>query len=135
MTSLKHLLAGLLRVTALPVLRATGGVLWTISIPAFRALAGVCLVFAAVALASDAGPVSMGGPVRLQSTPVLTHWEYFSPSSLEATRGFVVKRMRPWVWDATSAPLRLPSFVFFTGLGIVFGFLGRRRRHTVIFVN
>ena len=135
MTTLKQLIAALLRVTALPVLRAVGGILWTIAVPALRVLAGVCMIVAAVALAADAGPVSMGGPFKLQPTTVMTHWERLEPSSLKATRGFVVTRMRPWVWDAASSPLRLPAFVFFAGLGIVFGFFGRRRRQTVIFTN
>lgn len=135
MTALMHLLNGLFRVTALPVLRAIGGISWTLAIPAFRALAGVCLIVAAVALAADAGPVGTAGFSRFQSTPVLTHWQQIAPSSLDATRSFVLTRIRPWVWDAISSPLRLPSFVFFTGLGIVLGYMGRYRRHVAIFAN
>ena len=135
MTALKHLPGALMRMTALPVLRAIGGVTWTLALPTFRALAGVCLIVAAVALAADAGPAGNGGAVRLQPTAVLTQWEQIAPASLEATRGFVVSRIRPWVWDAISAPLRLPAFVFFAGLGLAFGYVGRHRRHVAIFAN
>ena len=135
MTALKRLLTALLRITALPFLRAVGGLLWSITVPTFRVLAGVCLIVAAVALASDAGPAMMGGPMRLQPTTVLTHWENSAPASLESAHGFIVNRMRPWIWDAASAPLKLPAFVFFTGLGLAFGYLGRRRRLVAIFAN
>ena len=125
----------LLRMTALPLLRAVGGVLWTLTVPMLRVLAGVCFVLAAVALASDAGPIGGGVPWRLQPTPVLVHWQGMAPSSLEDTRGFIVKRMRPWMWDALSAPLKLPTFVFFSGLGLLLGYGGRHRREVAIFSN
>ena len=135
MASLMRFLANLLRVLTLPLLRAVGGVAWTLAIPAMRALAGVFLIVAAVALASDAGPVSTGAQKSFQPTAVVAHWQQIAPASLEGTRDFLTKRTKPWVWDAFSAPLRLPAFVFFGGLGLVFGYFGRRRRRVEIFVN
>lgn len=135
MLGLRKIVTGILRVTALPVLRGGGGFLWTLAVPTLRVLAGVSIVVASVALASDAGPVSAGGGVHLKPTPVLAHWQEIAPGTLEATRGFVQKRMRPWIWDAVSAPLKLPSFVFFFLLGLMLGYLGRHRRQVAIFAN
>jgi len=135
MTGLKQLISALLRMTALPVLRGLGGFVWTLMVPTLRVLSGVSIVIASVAMASDAGPVSFAGGVHLKSTPVLAHWQQVAPSSLEATRGFVQKRMRPWIWDAVSAPLKMPSFVFFLLLGVLLGYLGRHRRQVAIFAN
>lgn len=135
MLGLKHFVTGILRVTAFPVLRAGGALLWTLSVPTLRVLAGVSIVAASVALASDAGPAGLNGRVDLKPTPVLSHWQQFAPRSLETTRGFVQKRLRPWIWDAVSAPLHLPSFLFFFLLGLVLGYLGRHRRQVAIFAN
>ena len=135
MQALIRFMTGLLRVLTLPLLRAVGGVVWTLAVPTFRALAGVFLVIAAVALASDAGPVTTGGRRGFEPTTVVSHWQQIAPSSLAATRSFLTKRTRPWVWDVFSAPLRLPTFAFFVGLGLVFGYLGRHRRRVEIFVN
>jgi len=135
MTGLRQYFAGLMRVTAMPVLRGGGGVLWTLLVPTLRALAGVSIIVAAVALASDAGSTGLSSPLQIKPTPVIVHWQQIAPSSLESTRGFVQKRMRPWVWDAVSAPLKMPSFVFFVLLGALLGYLGRHRRQVMIFSN
>ncbi len=134
MAWLMRAVTGLARLLTLPLLRGLGGVLLTLTIPTLRALAAVCLVVAAVALASDAGTTT-GGRGTFQSTTVLTHWQSLAPTSLEGTKTFLTKKMRPWVWDAASAPLRLPAFAFFAGLGLFFGYLGRHRRQVEIFVN
>ncbi len=122
-------------VLVVPLLRGIGGILATISIPVLRGLAGVCLIIAAVALASDMGTATMGGQKQIEPTSVVRHWQTFAASSLEQTRSFLNKRTRPWVWEAFSTPLRLPTFVFFTLLGLALGYLGRRRQRVNIFVN
>lgn len=119
----------------MPLLRAIGGILATLAIPVLRGLAGVCLVVAAVALASDMGTATMGGQRRIEPTSVVRHWQTFGTNSLEQTRSFLTKRTRPWVWEAVSTPLRMPTFVFFTLLGLSFGYLGRRRTRVNIFAN
>jgi hypothetical protein len=120
---------------AMPLLRAIGGILATLTIPVLRGLAGVCLIVAAVALASDMGTATMGGQRSIEPTPVVRHWQTFGAHSLELTRSFLTKRTRPWVWEAVSTPLRMPTFVFFTLLGLAFGYLGRRRYRVNIFAN
>jgi hypothetical protein len=125
----------LARLLTLPLLRAIGGIFLTLAIPSLRALAGVFLVVAAIALASDAGPLTAGGQRSFEPTQVIRHWQQLAPSSLESTQTFLTKRTRPWVWDAVSAPLRLPSFVFFALLGALVGYLGRHRYRVNIFAN
>ena len=135
MMALLRFFKSLLRTVTLAPLRAVGGILWTLLVPTFRGLAGVFLIVAAIALASDVGPLTTRGPQTFHPTTVITHWHEFAPASLDATQAFFTKRMRPWIWDAFSAPLRLPSFVFFVGLGAILGYLGRHRRNVNIFVN
>lgn len=125
----------LAHVLTMPLLRGIGGILATIAIPVLRGLAGVCLIVAAVALASDMGTATMGGQQRIEPTSVVRHWQTFGTHSLEQTKSFLNKRTRPWVWEAFSTPLRMPSFAFFTLLGLFFGYLGRRRQRVNIFAN
>jgi hypothetical protein len=128
-------LASLARILTLPVLREIGGILLTLTVPVLRALAGVFLIVAAVALASDLGTVTTGGRARIEPTSVITHWQQIAPASLEDARSFLTKRTRPWVWDAFSAPLRLPAFAVFALLGLIAGYIGRRRNRVNIFSN
>lgn len=135
MASVMRALASLTRLLTLPVLRALGGVLATLAVPVSRAMAGVCLIIAAVALASDMGPVSFTRQNGFEPTAVIRHWQQIAPASLEGVHTFLIKRTRPWIWDAFSAPLRLPSFVFFAVLCLLFGYLGRHRQRINIFAN
>ncbi len=135
MASLMRMLASLARLLTLPLLRAVGGVLVTIAVPLSRALAGICLIVAAVALASDMGPGSLSRQRSFEPTAVIENWHQLAPASLETVQSFLVNRTRPWIWNAFSAPLRLPSFVFFTVLGLLFGYLGRHRQRVNIFAN
>jgi hypothetical protein len=121
------------RILTLP-LRSLGEFVLTFAMPACRAIAGVCLMTAAVALAADIGPLSAGGARSFTPTPAIKHWQQMSPRTLEVSKAGV-SRIRPWVWDAVAVPLRLPSFVVFTLLGLVFGYMGRHRRRVNIFAN
>ncbi len=132
---LVNAVAATAHVLTVPLLRGIGGILSTLAIPVSRGLAGVCLIVAAVALASDLGTATMGGQRKIEPTSVVRHWQTFGPNSMEQTRSFLNKRTRPWVWEAFSTPLRMPAFVFFTLLGMVFGYLGRRRHRVNIFAN
>jgi small basic protein len=125
----------LFRATARPLFGAIAGVGWTLLVPTFRALAGVFLIVAAVALASDLGPITSRTERTFQPTPVLSHWQQTAPNSLSSVKAFFTARLRAWVWDAFSAPLRLPTFVFFTMVAALFGYLGRHRRRVDIFAN
>lgn len=133
--SIMGALSSLARVLTLPLLRAIGGILLTLTIPVLRFAAGVCLIVAAVALASDMGTATTGGQRRVEPTAVVQHWQQFSPTTMDTTRAFLMKRTRPWVWDAVSAPLRLPTFAFFSAVGLLLGYLGRRRSRVNIFAN
>jgi hypothetical protein len=128
-------LANLARALTLPLLRAMAGILLTLIIPVLRAGAAMFLIIAAIALASDLGSITTAAPTRLNATSVVEHWRSISPVSLESTRAFLIKRTRPWVWDAFSTPLKLPAFIFFSVLGLTVGYFGRPRKRVNIFVN
>jgi hypothetical protein len=128
-------LNSLVRLLTLPALRALAGLMSTISYPLARAAAGIALIIAAVALAHDLGPATVGRTSDFHATAVLTHWQQLAPESLLAASGFATKRLQPWVWSAATAPLKLPTFIVFAVLGAVFGYLGRRRQRVEIFAN
>jgi hypothetical protein len=135
LTSIVNAVSAVAHVLAMPLLRGIGGILATLAVPVLRGLAGICLIVAAVALASDMGTATMGGKRMIEPTSVVRHWQTFGASSIEQTRSFLNKRTRPWVWEAFSTPLRMPTFVFFALLGLMFGYLGRRRYRVNIFAN
>lgn len=128
-------LTALARILTLPALRALGGMLSAVLMPVARGAAGVALVIAAVALAHDLGPTTIGRSSEFSPTSVMAHWQQVAPAALKATRTFVTSRMPSWVWSAISAPLTLPTFIFFTFLSGVFGYFGRRRHKVEMFAN
>ena len=111
------------------------GISLTLVIPVLRALSAACFIVAAVALASDLSTTTRVKPSAFQTTSVIEHWHTVAPNSLETTRTYLIKRTRPWIWDAVSAPLRLPAFGFFVLIGSLIGYLGRRRKRINIFAN
>jgi hypothetical protein len=135
MSAILRTLTALLRALTVTPLRGLANLTATIALPTFRALSGILLVVAAVALAHDAGNISSNPTKGFQPTAVVTHWQQLAAPSLDNTKQFISKRLRPWVWDALSAPLKLPSFVFFTLAAMLFGYLGRHHRRVEIFAN
>ncbi len=123
------------RLVTLSPLRAVGGLLSALSLPIARGAAGVALIIAAVALAQDIGTSTVGRSAEFRPTAVVRHWEELAPQSFKATRQFVTLRMPPWVWSAIAGLFSLPTFAFFTGVAVVFGYFGRRRLRTEIFAN
>ncbi len=100
---------------------------------AFRILAGLFLIAAAFALAFDATRAGPGGTWLFMTLG--QHWAALAPALLTAAQG-AVQRLHPMVWDlGIKSLLAIPAWMFFAVLGVVFGYLGRRRRRVNIFAN
>lgn len=134
-TFLSRLLAALARAIVLPPLRAILNLASALVRPVARTLSAVALVVAAVALAHDLGPITIGRPSEFKSTPMMSHWQTLAPKTAETTRAFVNQRLPSWVWGAISGLLALPTFVAFTLLAMVLALVGRQRRRVEIFAN
>jgi hypothetical protein len=102
---------------------------------ALRFLAGLFLLAAAIVLATDATR-PLNGTAPFVPTPMARHWADTAPRSLAAAKAAVVQRAGNFAWDGVVAQvLRVPTFAFLGGLGVLCGYLGRRRRKVDIYVN
>jgi hypothetical protein len=115
--------------------RLVGLMATTFSAPLARMLSGVALVAAAVALAHDLGPVTLGIPSDITATTVLAHWQALAPISHKTAKAVVTATLGGWGWGLLTMPLTLPAVLVFAGLSLLLGFLGRRRRQVEIFAN
>ena len=99
-----------------------------------RALAGLFLLLAAFAVAYDATRAGPGG-----SWIFLTlgqHWAQIAPAGIAAARATVQRVAHPLVWDpGIRVLLGMPASLAFATLGLLFGYLGRRRRRVNVFAN
>ncbi len=102
---------------------------------ALRFIANILFLIAAIALVSDlTTPMQGFGHVKL--TPFATHWADLSPRSLKATEEAISGSAVGFLWTHGLIYLiAIPTAVLFAMLGTLFGYLGRRRKRTNIFVN
>jgi hypothetical protein len=100
-----------------------------------RLLAHPLLLLAAVALVYD-GTRTLAGGSGLVITSLAEHWQTLAPASLDGARVFVMRRLGPAVWDpVVMSALRLPAWLALGGLGLIFGYIGRKRRAVNVFAN
>jgi len=100
-----------------------------------RLVARLLLIAAVVAIAYD-GSRTLAGGSSLVISSLWEHWTALHPSSIEAFRKVIVAKVHPQVWDSAVRPvLRMPAWLVAGMLGVLLGWLGRRRRTVSIFVN
>jgi hypothetical protein len=100
-----------------------------------RLLAHPLLLLAAVALVYD-GTRTLAGGAGLVTTSLIEHWQTLAPVSLESTKAFVTRRLSPELWDpVVMSALRLPAWLALGGLGLIFGYIGRKKRAVNVFAN
>ena len=100
-----------------------------------RLLAYPLLLLAVVALVYD-GTRTLAAGSGLVVTSLAEHWQAIAPANLEATRALVVRRLGAAAWEpGIMSALRLPAWLGLGGLGLIFGYLGRRRRAVDVFAN
>ena len=100
-----------------------------------RFLAGLCLIAALIALVADAtGPLTGTGPFAPTSLARL--WAETAPKSLAAARGAMSHGLSAVVWNTAIVKLlHVPTFAILGVLGVLFGYLGRRRRQLNVYTN
>lgn len=100
----------------------------------FRFFAFVFLLIAVIALVADLTPVLNGTgaftPVSLEA-----YWQAFATGSHQAAQAAVARVLGKEAWAPVSVLLSIPAFAAFGLLGILSGYLGRRRRRIVVFSN
>ena len=101
----------------------------------FRFLASLFLLIAVVALVADATPTGQGAH-SFAATSLDKHWSDLAPISLEGAKAGISRATFPWVWHSLIAPvLSVPTFLMFGVLGVLCGYLGRRRHRVDIYIN
>jgi hypothetical protein len=100
-----------------------------------RFLAGLFLIAALIALVDDATqPLTGAGPFSPTSLGRL--WAETAPRSLAAARNAMSHGFGTLVWNAVIARLlQVPTFILLGVVGVLLGYLGRRRSRIEIFTN
>ena len=100
----------------------------------FRFMAAVFLLLALLAGVYD-GTRTLAAE-RLVTTSLLEHWSALAPTLLATAQGAVKRSTHPLVWDAGLAKvLLLPAPLVFFAIGVLFAYIGRRRRRVNVFAN
>jgi hypothetical protein len=93
------------------------------------------LLVAMIALVVD-GTKSLGNGGRIVVTPLAAQWQSLSPSSYQAARKAVDGALGAGVWSHSLVPvLDLPTWAIFGLLGLLFYWLGQKRRRIEVFIN
>jgi hypothetical protein len=93
------------------------------------------LLAAMVALTID-GTKSLAGQGRWAMTSLGETWYRLDSASLNTAQAAIERHVAPWLWDPVIlSVLQLPTWLFFTGLGLLLYWLGRRRRHRNVYSN
>lgn len=88
-----------------------------------------------VALTVD-GTKSLAGQGQFIVTTLGDHWFRIHSSSLNTFQAAIERYVHPWLWDpAILSVLQVPSWIFFTILGLLLYWIGRRRSRRKIYSN
>lgn len=100
-----------------------------------RVLSHVAIVLAIVALVYD-GTRTIAGEGGLVLTSLAEHLSGLAPRQLEAAHRSITTRLHPLLWEFVLGRfLALPAWLGLFGLGLLLGYLGRRRQRMRIYVN
>jgi len=100
-----------------------------------RILSGVFLLAATLALIAEATQAQLGVP-GAPFTPLLAQLTESAPQALHALER-TARNVHPLLWDpAVKSILSLPAWISLGSIGLVLGWLGRRRRQAInVFTN
>jgi hypothetical protein len=100
----------------------------------FRFLAAVFLLIAVLAGVYD-GTRTLAAD-RLVTTSLVEHWSTLAPTLLNTAQSAVKRSAHPLVWDmGLGKVLLLPASLVFFAIGVLFAYVGRRRRRVNVFAN
>ncbi len=99
-----------------------------------RFIGSLFLLGAVIALTSDLSRSHRADAPAFAS--IHKHWTDLAPQTLAATQKTVATRTHPVVWDTLIVTmLKIPAFLTFGALAVLFLYFGRPRRRVEIFVN
>ncbi len=99
-----------------------------------RVFARLLLLTATLALVYD-GTRTIAGGSGLLITSLAEHWQALHPASLTLL-ATALGALHPLAWDPGGVMLlRLPTWAVMGALGMLFAWIGRKRREVEIFVN
>lgn len=94
------------------------------------------LLVAMVALTIDGTKSLASGAGQWIVTPLGEHWFKLHAPSLNSFQAAIERYVHPALWDpGIISLLQIPSWVFFGVLGLLFYWLGRRRRRLNLYQN
>lgn len=93
------------------------------------------LLAAMVALTID-GTKSLASQGQWVVTALGEHWYRISSASLNTAQAAIERYVHPAIWDPLIlSVLQVPTWIFFTGLGLLLYWLGRRRSQRNVYSN
>jgi hypothetical protein len=102
---------------------------------ALRFLASVFLLFAAVILVADITLARPGTASGLM-TSLGQHWQSLAPQGMAAAQKSMQTGGLKYVWSYAVRPLlSMPSWLLCLSVGLLFAYVGRRRRRVNVFIN
>ncbi len=100
-----------------------------------RIIGGWFLIVAVVALVYD-GTKTLGGDGGIVMTPLGQHWFNLHAPSLNLSQAIIERYVAPWLWDPVIlSVLEAPTWLVFSILGLIFLYLGRRRKKIDLYAN
>ncbi len=97
---------------------------------------GVWLLLLAMVAAVVDATKSLAGGGTWVVTPMGEQWKSLDAASLEATKGWLVASVGPFIWDPVMATiLQAPTWVVFGILGVLLYWLGQKRKPVEVFIN
>lgn len=103
----------------------------------FLRILGVWLLLVAmVALMIDGTKSLASGEGQWIVTPLGEHWFNLHASSLNMAQAAIERYVHPLLWDpGIISLLQVPTWILFSVLGLIFYWLGRRRRQLDVYEN
>lgn len=102
--------------------------------PALRFLGSLFLLIGAIILVADLTN-ARGGLVPGLTVSLAKHWASLAPATLSASQKSI-QAISGLLWDPfVKSLLAVPAWAWFTAIGILLAWIGRRRRRVNIFAN
>ena len=99
-----------------------------------RMVGRALLIAAVIALVYD-GTRTLGAGSGLVLTSLAEHWQSLAPQSLAGFKAVVV-RLNPSAWDLGALRvLKLPAWLVLGVIGLLFAWVGRKRKGVNVYVN
>ncbi len=97
---------------------------------------GVWLLLLAMVAAVIDATKSLAGGGAWVVTPMGEQWQALSPETLQDAKAAIETNVSPFMWDPVMTTiLHAPTWVVFGILGVLFYWLGQKRKPVEVFIN